>query len=230
MGYFPAVTSHMHPMDISTPVAASSSPYDPDLRVGSLFAKAWAIYKDNLGLVVGATLVYLGIAAVLTGGSTWGVLPGMGGLNNLVWIVVAGPLTVGLYGMLLKLVRVQEALITDLFDGFQDFGRAFGVYALYSIAVIVGFILLVVPGLIVATGLFPALFLVYDEDRGVVETLQRAWEMTRGHKFDLFIVGVAIVLVNLLGLIALVVGVIFTAGLSYLVAAAAFEELSLAAS
>lgn len=204
-------------------------PYIPDLRIGYLFGKAWELYKSNLGVVVGATVVYMLITLILTGGDQLGIGGGMRITGNLLMLILAGPLTVGLYSVMVRVVRSEEVSIPGLFDGFQHFGRAVGVYLLSLLAIIVGFILLIIPGIIIAVGLYPVEYLVYDERRGVVETLQRAWDLTRGHKFELFVVGVAALFVTLLGLLALGVGIIFTGAFAYLVGAVVYEELSLGA-
>jgi uncharacterized membrane protein len=214
------------------PVASfSDAPsYRPELRIGPVISRAWNIYKNNLGIVLGATAVYLLIIFVLSGGELLGLGMGLQLTGNLLVIILGGPLTVGYYGIMMRLVRGEEANIGDLFDGFQHFGRAVGVYLLMSLATLVGLILLIVPGIIVAVGLWPSLYLVYDERHGVVETLQRAWELTRGHKLELFVLGIVLILIGVLGLLAFVVGLILTVAFVYVAAAVAYEELSLGAS
>lgn len=223
MHTFPALTTSHLPMEFSVEPAP---PYRPDLRVSHVFGRAWELYRANLGLVVGTSFVFILLALILSGGDTWGLTPAVG---NILWLVVAGPLTVGLYSVLLRVVRGEEVRIASLFDGFQHFGRAFGVYVLNLVVVLVGFLLLIIPGIIMSVGLFPAMFLVWDERRPVVETLQRAWDLTRGHKFELFILGIVASIVAILGVVLLVVGFFFTAAFALLAGAVAYEELSLAA-
>jgi uncharacterized membrane protein len=212
----------------STTEAAAS--YVPDLRVGSLLKRAWPIYKEHLGTIVGATLLYMLIFGVLSGGDFLGLGAGAVLSGNLLVLILSGPLTVGLYSVMLRLVRGEQVSVTSMFDGFQHFGRALGVYLLMGLATIVGLILLIVPGIIVAVGLWPAPYLVFDEEQGVVATLERAWEITRGYKFQLFVVAMVLLLIVVLGLVALFVGIIFTAAYAYVVSALAYEELSLAGS
>jgi uncharacterized membrane protein len=203
------------------------APYRPDLSLGNLFARSWPLFKENLGLLVGSFIVYallVGMGSSITGdegGSSVDLL-------GLVTFVITGPLTAGLYAMMLRVHRHEPIAFTDLFEGFREFGRAFGVYALSSLAIIVGLILLVVPGIILAVGLWPALFLVMEDDLGVVDTLKEAWAMTDGYRLQLFGLGVALFFFFLAGVLAFVVGLFFTGAFSVLVAAAAYEELSLA--
>lgn len=199
-------------------------PYIPDLSLGHLFARSWPRFKENLWLLVGAFTLYAILISL--GSETWDG-DGGSGLLRLVAFVISGPLAAGLYWMMLKVQRDEPAEFADLVAGFSEFGRAFGVYVLTSIAVIIGLILLIVPGVLLAVGLWPALFLVMDDDRDVMDTLSKAWEMTKGHRLQLFLLGVVLFFFTILGLAALIVGVFFTGALATLVAAGAYEELSL---
>lgn len=199
--------------------------YTPNLSIGHLFSRSWPLFKENLGVVVGAFVVYLLITGFLSDPDLDG---DRSGLLSLIGFVIAGPLVVGLYALMLRVQRHEPVAFPDLFDGFREFGRAFGVYVLYSFAVGLGMILLIVPGIILAIGLWPALYLVMDTDLGVIDTLREAWDMTKGYKLQLFALGVVLFFFALAGLIALVVGVFFTGAFSALVGAAAYEELALA--
>ena len=201
-------------------------PYVPDLSIGHLFSRSWPRFKEHLWVLVGAFTVYALIVGI--GSDTWDDEQSSGGLLNLVLFFITGPLTAGLYWMMLKVQRDQPVEFTDLFAGFGEFGRAFGVHVLSMIAFVVGLILLVVPGLIVLVGLWPGLFLVMDDELGVMDTLKKAWAMTAGHRLQLFGLGLVLCLIGLLGLVAFIVGALFTGAFTSLVAAAAYEELALA--
>lgn len=196
--------------------------YAPNLSIGYLFSRSWPRFKENAALLIGAFAVYALIVGIGTGGQEGQ------GLLEVVAFVITGPMLAGLYWMMLEVQRDEPAEFTDLFAGFSEFGRALGVYFLYSIAVVIGLVLLVVPGVVLAVGLWPALYLILDDDLGVTDTLSKAWDMTRGHRWRLFALGVALSFFVLLGLLALIVGVFVTGALAALVSAAAYEELSLA--
>jgi len=208
---------------------AAGRPYTPDLRVGSVLKRAWTIFRENPGTAIGVTVLYVLIIFVLSGGEVLGLGPGFQLTGNLLVIILGGPLMVGLYSVMLRLVRREAVTVANLFDGFQHFGRALGVYLLYALATLVGFLLLVIPGFIVMVGLYPALFLVYDERLGVTDTLQRAWELTKGYKWQLLLLGIVAGLIAVLGVIAFIVGVVLTTSYAYVAGAVVYEELSLAA-
>ncbi len=201
-------------------------PYIPNLSIGYLFSRSWPRFKDNLWLLVGTFTLYALLIGI--GSDTWDGDRTGGGLLNLVALIVTGPLTAGLYWMMLKVQRDEPIEFTDLFAGFGEFGRAFGVYVLSTIAVVIGLILLIVPGLILAVGLWPGLFLVMDDELGVMDTLRKAWDMTSGHRLQLFGLSIVLSLLVLAGIIVFLVGVLFTGAFAALVAAAAYDELALA--
>ncbi|MEP0547165.1 MAG: hypothetical protein ABJF88_09540 [Rhodothermales bacterium] len=206
--------------------ARHADPYIPNLSIGYLFSRSWPRFKDHLWLLVGTFTLYALLIGI--GSDTWDGDRTGGGLLNLVAFVITGPLTAGLYWMMLKVQRDEPIEFTDLFAGFGEFGRAFGVYALTAIATLIGFILLIVPGLILLVGLAPGLFLVMDDELGVMDTLRKAWDMTMGHKLQLLALGVVLFFLTLLGILAFIIGVFFTGAFASLVVAAAYDELALA--
>lgn len=195
--------------------------YAPDLSVSSLFSRAWDSFREHMGFILAVFLIY----ALLTGG--WGFFNDdlFGGFGSLIMFIIAGPVTAGTYAVALSLIRNERPEIGDMFVGFREFGRAFGVYALSTIAIIVGMIFLIVPGIYLAVALVPAMYLVLEDDLGITDTLRKAFDMTKGYRWHIFVVGVALIGINILGLIALIVGIIFTGAFSLLVGAALFDEL-----
>lgn len=198
----------------------AESIYAPDLEVRSLFSRSWSVFREHLWLTVGVFVIY----SLLT--SSGGFWDGDNGLGDLVMYLIAGPITAGVYLFALRMTRGGEPDIADVFRGFQQFGRALGVFVLYSVMIVVGLVLLVVPGVFVAIAFMPCMFLVLDDDLGVLDTLRRAWEMTEGYRGRIFIVAVAVVGINVLGLLALLVGVIFTGAWSLLIGATLYDELA----
>ena len=199
--------------------------HTPNLGVGDLFRRGWETFKANIGMSILMFLLY----TVLTNLGSGGFGRDGGGFSmilNLAGILITGPVMAGTYYAFLRMARGEQVSFGMMFEGFQVFVKAFGVFWLMAIAILVGLVLLIVPGVILALGLIPVMFLVLDENLGVVDTLKRAWAMTDGHKGSLFLLILALIGLNILGLLALVIGVIVTATLSLHIIAAAYDELS----
>ncbi len=92
---------------------------DYNLDLGACISRGWELLQKNMGLLVGATLIYVGIEIVF---SLLGALPIIGALFSLANLFVAAPLMGGLFYVTLQAIRAQPATAGDVFEGFR---RAF---------------------------------------------------------------------------------------------------------
>lgn len=100
-----------HPVDRATlEILLAQRP--PRILIGSCIGRAWALVKEHMGLVVGATFVFMG---VMLGIGLVSNIPIIGGL---IQMVLQGPLMGGFYWFYLKLIRTGKAEVKDLFAGF----------------------------------------------------------------------------------------------------------------
>jgi uncharacterized membrane protein len=124
-------------------------------------------------------------------------------------ILVAGPLAVGLARFNLSLMRGEEAKTEQIFEGFRNFGNAFGVYILYMIIVCVGMIFFIVPGIIAALALSQVFFIMADNpENGILDTLRQSRDIMDGHKMQLLFLCIKFMLLSIL--------CIFTLGIGYI--------------
>jgi uncharacterized membrane protein len=145
-------------------------------------------------------------------------------ISGPVSIIVVGPLAVGLAKFNLSLMRGEEAKTEQIFEGFKNFGNAFGVYILTLIIVCIGMILFIVPGIIAALALSQTFYILSENpDKGIVETLRQSRDMMEGHKMQLFFLYIKFMLLSFLCLFTLGIGFIWL--LPYMQAnLAAFHE------
>ncbi len=110
----------------------------------------------------------------------------------------------------------------------QGYGPFIGATILFYIGAVIGFLLLIVPGIIfVATfGFYGFVIAERGDDVGVIESLQRSGNITRGHRWSLFGMAIVLFLVNIVGLLACGVGVIFTAGITLIAWSYLYRSLS----
>lgn len=115
------------------------------------------------------------------------VIMGVASSTSLLEILIYGPLT---FGYLLYLACYIDTGVNNLnllFKGFERFVDTFIAGILYSLAVGVGFVLLIVPGIIMACG-FGLTFFIMTDDPNIsgLDALQLSWNMMRGHKWEFF--------------------------------------------
>jgi len=213
--------------------------------LGTVLSRSWQIFKQDMGLVVGGQLVAgllgvsalvpavgLGIAGIVTadqgGDEAMPVVIALFGgaaVLGLIGIAVALWLSLGAQLMLLGLVRGKDVSFSTLFEGKRFLGRFVLCTILYNIMMQIGSQLCVIPGLLVALFFWPFQYILIDEDRPHIQSLldapklaSKSWLMT----IVLILVSAGI---NLLGVLALFIGVLFTAPYVTLAWCVAYDEM-----
>ena len=103
-------------------------------------------------------------------------------------IMVAGPIRGGYDITVLRLIQNDDTMsFRNIFAGFSKFRNLFLTFLLYTLLVLGGLVLLIVPGIILLIALWPAFLLVMEDDLEPVDAIKAAWALTRGYKPQLFI-------------------------------------------
>jgi uncharacterized membrane protein len=108
----------------------------------------------------------------------------------------------------------------------QPFWKYLGASILYGLTLVAGLILLIVPGIIFALMFMFTTFIVIDREPGPIEAMKESNRITYGHKWSLLGFTLVLVLINLLGVIALVVGLLVSIPVSSLAVTHAYRVLS----
>lgn len=176
---------------------------NPALRPTALLAETWATIRAHpLPLLL--PLVILGLLAG-SGSRDRGMRfdPSTPPLEYLPFFALLGMLALAVIVLLFlaycyaTLMTTKAAFAASQQNRDMDLGEAFresspllvagiGTFLLWALVVIVGFILLVVPGFIALAGLVPAAAVLVAEGQTGTGALRRAWELTKGHKGKLF--------------------------------------------
>jgi uncharacterized membrane protein len=193
----------------------------------------WETFKKNPWMLVGGFVLVF-----LVSGISNGILAGLfpveapdatymsSSMNFLLSFAVGIIVEMGLLTFVLRAHDSIESLsFSDLWNP-QSFLSYLLAQIVVGIAVILGFVLLIVPGIIVALGLLFTPYIVLDQKKGPIEALKMSWAMTKGHRWRLFLLMCSIVLLNILGMLLLFVGLIVTAPVSMLALAHTYRLLS----
>ena len=123
-------------------------------------------------------------------------------------IFVAGPIGYGASWAFLKAVRGERVEIKDMFAVFQrNYWNAVVANVVVAVIVMMGLVMLIVPGIIFACRLAFVPYLVVDKEMDVMEALRVSWNMTRGYAGQIFLMGVMAFFIAIGGLLMLVVGI-----------------------
>lgn len=94
------------------------------------------------------------------------------------------------------------------------------------IIVIFGFCLFIIPGFYLGLRLQFFIAFIVEEDAGIIESLKRSWEITRGQVMSLFWLMLAMSGFLLLGIILLGVGIFVTIPLAYMMLCYVYRKLN----
>ncbi len=123
------------------------------------------------------------IMAELRGGSLETMLSSTGAIIH---FLIQMFLTAGFITIMLKTLREEGPSLKD-FLGKQGYMlRLTGGYLIYSLAVLVGFIFLIVPGIFLAVRFNFFDFFIVDKGMGSIEALKASYAMTEGYWWKIF--------------------------------------------
>lgn len=197
------------------------------LRVGDAIGYGWSAFKKYPGPLVVVAVVVLVVNAVFSGlGSSLGRdAAGVRALLQLTGWLVSILLSLGLIRVSLKVTRGEEPEVADLFlaDGFAPY---LGASIIFGLAVAVGLLLCIVPGIIVAIILGFFGFAIVDRGDGVGDAFRRSSDITKGQRGTLFVLGLAILGINILGAILCGVGLLVSYPVTIVAGGYAYRVLS----
>jgi uncharacterized membrane protein len=108
-------------------------------------------------------------------------------VGGILWIVVMSYMLGGIAQTALKAARGQPTTFADPFSGGRYFVQFFVALIVSVVATSIGFALCIVPGVILSLGLSLQGFLIVDQNLTGVEALKRSWELTKGHRLNIFL-------------------------------------------
>lgn len=124
---------------------------------------------------------------VAVGSLIYSVIMAVASSLSLIELIIGGSLTFGLYLYIACCVDTGVSNLNLLFKGFERFVDTMVAGLLYYLAIGVGLILLIVPGIIMACGLGLTFFIMVDEPEiSGIDALQKSWNMMKGRKWTLF--------------------------------------------
>lgn len=146
-------------------------------------------------------------------------------INILVWVVDI-IVQMGLIKISIRFVEGKKSKYLDLYHT-KSFINYVLVSIITGIIVGVGLIIFIIPGIILGIKLQFANYLVVDKDYGVRRAIKESWQMTKDVKWRLFLLGLLILIINLAGFFALMIGLFLTIPLTFLANAFVYRKLLL---
>lgn len=130
--------------------------------------------------------------------------------------LLAGPMAVGY----MKLIKIEDEggkpEIADVFKGFENFVPALLAVLVGSIIVSIGYMLCILPGMLLMAIIPTAAYLVACGENDGINALKRAWAAVKGNLLGAFFCMLVLGIIGNLGLILCVVGIIVTLPIAFI--------------
>jgi len=162
-----------------------------------LKSNAKAQLKGKWGLAIGTLLV--GIIIIGGFSSAVGFIQPKSNipiiLGWLIKIFLGGVITLGISKFVLNIsTNKEETSFNDLFSGFNIYLKTLGLWIVMGLCIGIATICLIVPGIIVALMFSQAFFILCeDNEKSITECLKESSEMMKGHKVELFVLGLSFI-------------------------------------
>ena len=186
--------------------------YVPDSSLRTSFGFGWQqmwkyfLYLFLVSVVITVLHVPISIADSFKDDITPGVVL-LQVFGFFYWLLLFPIFSYGVDWIYLKAIRDQEIDLKEMFIGFNNYVNIVLAHLLATAIIGIGFVFLIIPGIFFACRLVFVPYIVMDRNLDAVKAVEKSWQMTAGHGWKIFYMGVISFFIILLGLIMLIVGV-----------------------
>lgn len=114
-------------------------------------------------------------------------MPKVSPLSSLYMLLVGGPLSLGISLFFLALFRRQLVEVSDVFLGFEKFGKALGLFVYMTLFIFLWTLLFIIPGIIAAIRYSQAFYILADDpEKGIRQCMDESKAMMKGNKLKYF--------------------------------------------
>ena len=111
--------------------------------------------------------------------------------------------------LFLKAMRDEEVDLKVLFEGFKTkYLNIILANLIVTALVIIGMVMIIIPGIIIACRLVFVPFLVMDKNLDPIKAVEKSWEMTKGHGWEIFFMAILSGFIFIGGVLVFIVGAI----------------------
>lgn len=196
----------------------------PSLDISGAFRAGWRGFTANIGpLIVVALIIW-----VVTGAVNWLSTDTTGVIRFLASVVsffLAQLVAIVWISLALAIIDDRPISGESLLPGGSTLISYIIASLIFSVMVMVGLVLLIIPGLIVAVifGLYG--WALVDKGLDPIASLRESSRITSGRRWQLFLFVLAAIGLNILGLLALIIGVLITSAVTLIAAGHVYRQL-----
>ncbi len=179
-------------------------PLEPFIK--NVVSDAWRLFAADPALYVISGLVVMALSMFSLG-------------------ICVGPLTVGFLRLVMRRQRGEAASTGDVFSGFDRFASSFLTVFIIMVAVVIGCIMLLLPGLAVALFAFFALQVLTVEGKGVFDSIGRSIDIVRANLIETLVLLLLVSALHAVGS-SVLLGTLLTFPLGMIVTLVAYQRLA----
>jgi len=218
-------------------------PAQPRIRF-NVIGEAWALFQQDVATWILAALIYVGIVfainfcfGLLIGGAeavsssasrpsffTFSAFFGLRLVVNLASYVISVFLMGGMYRMAVKKLRNNPIQVSDIFSVGDVLPALLLGAFLVGLASGVGFILCIIPGLIIGGLLMFTIPLIVDRHLGAIDAMGQSWNALKGDLLNATLFFLVVSILGVIGALACGVGILVTIPLLVLSIALAYRD------
>jgi hypothetical protein len=184
-----------------TPPPAPAVPLPAEFRVWEFIGGAWTLVMRHW-----LPLVAMFLILILIGCLPNFALRHYGG--TCLQFIIGGAISIGVWRAILGMIDGRPPDVGMMFEGFNRFGDGFLAYLVQFVLVFLGFLCLIVPGVILSLMWSFTYPVLAESPVGFWEAMHQSAVLTEGYRWRLFLLALACVLVCFLGVIAACVGIL----------------------
>ncbi len=197
------------------------------IQVSNIFRPSWRLCKSQIwilaGLLIGYVLISFTLSVFMTplGNSLAGNI-----VSSLISWVISVIFSLGYAKNMLQTIDGEEPQFSAYMQPIGKIINMMIATVLVGLAVVIGFVLLIIPGFYLTMRLqFYSLYIL-EEDAGPIEAVQKSWRLTQGKMGFLVLLLLTQLLLVVIGLCLFVVGLLIALPLCNMMSCYTFRELT----
>lgn len=195
--------------------------------VGDAISYGWNATKNNLGFFILAFLIIWVVEAILSylNGALSRNAPLIGFLFGLIVYVIGLFFQMNLIKIGLEVFDNRQPRLEDLFVVPAHWVSYLIAGIIFGIVVGIGFVIFIIPGLFMLTRWLFFGYAIVDQGADATQSLGASWQLTRGHFWGVFLLVLALFVINIIGAILFGVGLLISAPISLMASTYAYRAL-----
>lgn len=200
---------------------------EPKFIISEVFSTAWKGTKSQLWILAGLLIGYCILSFTLTAFA-------MPMQSSMIGKIIVNVIS-ALFSIIFSLGYMKN--IFQALDGEEPQFSAYGqqtkniiTYFLASLitgfVVLAGFLFFIIPGIYLALRLQFFQAFIIEENAGIIESLHKSWEITKGQVSPLFILALVMIGILILGCILFGIGIFVAVPLIYMMYGYVFRKLN----